>query len=142
MKKAISFLILILLCVAITPGAGTEPGKIVFDDKNLESSLSKIIGKPVGKIEKADLEKLTKLDLSKKKISSLKGIEHCRNLTQLILSVNLVKDISPLANLTKLTELKLYNNKIEDIYPLAKLTNLERLYLGFNKGIKDFSKLE
>jgi hypothetical protein len=58
MKKAISFLILILLCVAITPGAGTEPGKIVFDDKNLESALSKIIGKPVGKIEKADLERL------------------------------------------------------------------------------------
>ncbi len=77
-------------------------------------SVSRIhVGKPTGELTKADLEKVTWLNLRYKNIT----------------------DLNPLAGLTKLEELWLYDNKITDLKPLAGLTKLDMLFLSDNLNL-------
>ena len=62
-------------------------------------------------------------------ISSLNGIEECKDLTIVELSQNQIKYLSQLAALTKISQLYLNKNRIGSVDPLANLTNIVRLEL-------------
>ena len=85
-------------------------------------------------------QRLTSLDVRRKGIADLTGVEHATNLQALVLIENKIHDISPLSGLTKLGFLDLGGNQISDLRPLAALTRLETLHIWRNK-IEDISPL-
>ncbi|MDE0484095.1 MAG: leucine-rich repeat domain-containing protein [Candidatus Poribacteria bacterium] len=124
-----------------------------FADANLAKAVRQALGLPTGdgvdllRIPKAELVKLTKLDLSHHSHSSvynLTGLEHATQLTLLDLegywADHNISDITPLAQLTQLRELNLSHNNISDITPLAQLTQLRELDLSGN-NISDLTPL-
>jgi hypothetical protein len=114
--------------------------KRLFPDRRTEVAIREAIGKPKGRISESDVEGLTKLDASKKKIIDLSGIEHCTNLQKLNLYDSHLRDISPLSSLTNLQELVLTDGGIRNIRPLSNLTKLQTLRLGSN-FVSDISPL-
>lgn len=114
-------------------------------------------------IYKSDLEKIEALairgmDSSEEnliEVSSIKGLEYCKNLKTLTISSGeipddneeiryskgAIKDLTPLLNLKKLELLRLSHNEISDISPLKDLTGLKYLYISHN-NITDISSLK
>lgn len=114
-------------------------------------------------IYKSDLEKIEALairgmDSSEEnliEVSSIKGLEYCKNLKTLTISSGeipddneeiryskgAIKDLTPLLNLKKLELLRLSHNEISDISPLKELTGLKYLYISHN-NITDISSLK
>lgn len=114
-------------------------------------------------IYKSDLEKIEALairgmDSSEEnliEVSSIKGLEYCKNLKTLTISSGeipddneeiryskgAIKDLTPLLNLKKLELLRLSHNEISDISPLKELTGLKYLYISHN-NISDISSLK
>lgn len=84
----------------------------------------------------------------KNKITSIKGIEYCKNLTYLLLGLESISDLKPLENLMKIEVLDVNQNyTISDITPVYNLLNLKKLVLYDNpitdiSGIGRLSKLE
>ena len=113
---------------------------VSIPDANLEAAVRQALDKQSGAITKADMKRLTFLDISSKGIISLTGLKHAVNLTTLYLWNNEISDFSPLADLKSLEQLSLWDSKISDISPLADLKSLERLYLSGNE-ISDLSPL-
>jgi uncharacterized repeat protein (TIGR02059 family) len=118
-------------------------GSVPFIDYNLQSAVSKALGKPMDSIKPEDMAKLTFLKADYSSISDLSGLQYATNLKQLCLGNNLISNLSPLAKLTKLEELWLDHNQINDttISSVYGLTNLKWLYLN-NNYISDISKLQ
>ncbi|MCY3552689.1 MAG: leucine-rich repeat domain-containing protein [Candidatus Poribacteria bacterium] len=123
------------------------PDTIVeFADANLARVVRKALGLPTGdgvdllKIPKAELEKLTELRASGKKITDLTGLENATQLMELHIRVNNISDITPLAQLTQLKRLDLSYNQIGDITPLVRLAQLKTLNLNRNH-IRDITPL-
>ena len=73
----------------------------------IEAAIRKVAEKPSGELTKADLEKVTRLDIWNAKLTDVKGLEKLTQLVQLDLRNNLLTDVRDLENLTKLTELRL-----------------------------------
>ena len=99
------------------------------DNAKIEAAIRKAANKPTGTLTKADLEKVTRLDLTNRNLtdfSALVGLTQLKSLT-LVGNGSGFTDISPLAGLTQLETLSLSNNKITDISALASLTNLSEL---------------
>ena len=114
-------------------------------------------------IYKSDLEKIEALavrgmDAAEEnliEVSSIKGLEYCKNLKTLTISSGeipddneeiryskgAIKDLTPLSNLKKLELLRLSHNEISDISPLKELTGLKYLYISHN-NITDISSLK
>lgn len=114
-------------------------------------------------IYKSDLEKIEALavrgmDAAEEnliEVSSIKGLEYCKNLKTLTISSGeipddneeiryskgAVKDLTPLSNLKKLELLRLSHNEISDVSPLKDLTGLKYLYISHN-NISDISSLK
>ena len=114
-------------------------------------------------IYKSDLEKIEALairgmDAAEEnliEVSSIKGLEYCKNLKTLTISSGeipddneeiryskgAIKDLTPLLNLKKLELLRLSHNEISDISPLKELTGLKYLYISHN-NITDISSLK
>lgn len=114
-------------------------------------------------IYKSDLEKIEALairgmDAAEEnliEVSSIKGLEYCKNLKTLTISSGeipddneeiryskgAIKDLTPLLNLKKLELLRLSHNEISDIFPLKELTGLKYLYISHN-NITDISSLK
>lgn len=114
-------------------------------------------------IYKSDLEKIEALairgmDSSEEnliEVSSIKGLEYCKNLKTLTISSGeipddneeiryskgAIKDLTPLSNLKKLELLRLSHNEISDVSPLKDLTGLKYLYISHN-NISDISSLK
>lgn len=114
-------------------------------------------------IYKSDLEKIEALairgmDSSEEnliEVSSIKGLEYCKNLKTLTISSGeipddneeiryskgAIKDLTPLLNLKKLELLRLSHNEISDVSPLKDLTGLKYLYISHN-NISDISSLK
>ena len=123
--------------------AAEEKVTISFKDKNLYNAILTELGSKVESsdegtytitITKPNLETVTKLELNKKQITDVSGIEKFTSLTSLNLDNNeKISDIKPIAQLPNLEKLKLYNNEITDITPLESLTKLKELGLGKNK---------
>jgi len=121
-----------------------NPYQSYFEDPNLEIIIRYILNKPDGAIAENQLLSLDSLYLPpviSNKVSSLNGLEFCKNLVYLEMGLQNIADISPIAPLTKLVVLNLTQNRlIADITALANLTNLEWLDLDSNL-IEDISSL-
>ncbi len=76
-----------------------------------------------------DVRELPNLYCPRRKIASLIGIEHLRNLEFLDVSYNSISNISPLASLSNLRSLRLNDNPVIDIRPLRNLAGLTDLSL-------------
>ena len=120
----------------------SEDFVIDWKDNNLKKAMQKITGIKNREIMFSDVKDITELNLSKKKIKNICGLENLTNLKSLDLSYNQISDISSLRNLTNLEDLRLRCNSIVDISILENLTNLEALDLGFNQRINDISSLK
>jgi len=125
----------------------------------IRNRVAQLEGKRVDKLTKADLEKVTALNLDSiidrskvlteldrsKVLTELKELEKLTNLQRLFLQYNgLTKIPKALENLTQLEELNLnFNRLTDDVKGLEKLTKLTKLSLGSNKltNVKDLEKL-
>jgi len=111
------------------PEPANEPKIIVFTDAALEAKVRKAMSKPEGDITLAEVEAVTKLDLSNESFDDMNS--HNGG----------IRDISDLEYFTGLKDLNLSYNDISDFSPLAELKSIETL--GFT-GIrpKDLSVLQ
>ena len=114
--------------------------------KFIEVAIRKRIKKPVGELTKADLEKVTRLNLYDNKLTDVKGLENLTQLTELYLYFNQLTDVKGLEKLTQLEKLYLNNNQLTDVKGLEKLTQLTELSLSNNqltdvKGLEKLTKL-
>ncbi|WP_459195786.1 leucine-rich repeat domain-containing protein [Wukongibacter baidiensis] len=165
-KKLINIIVLIVVIISISSISFAEKEYVDFPDENLEQVIRQLIHQPEGAILKKDLEKIDKLFITAKPISSLEGIQYIKNLRELrllgckleniellsnlkklqtlALAINKIKDISPLSELSDLRDVKLGSNEIEDISPLTKLENLHSIYIGSNniKSIKPLTSMK
>lgn len=112
---------------------GSSP--VSVPDINLKSSLvESIVNKISDVIRPTDLNEkiyekemlvLDQLNLNKKNIADLTGIEFCKNLWDLNIANNKITDLSPLMNIEKLQKLNISgNNKPANIEKLEQLKNL------------------
>jgi outer membrane protein assembly factor BamB len=101
----------------------------------IEAAIRKAAGKPTGTLTKADLEKVTRLNLAGNEISDVSPLTGLEQLKQLLIFENRIKDVSALANLKQLEQLNLRNNQISDVRPLAGLKQLESLNLQSNPDL-------
>jgi Leucine-rich repeat (LRR) protein len=110
----------------------------VFADPHLEAQIRFLLKKQTGDLTSSDLLSFDSLRIGgdleyTAKITSLAGIENCKNLRQLLLSNQSITDVSPLSNLTNLLRLDIDQNyKISDVSPLATLNQLKYLDLSDN----------
>jgi hypothetical protein len=81
-----------------------------------------------------------KLQLSRRNLTSLDGIELDTDLKELYVFYNQIKEICALSSLNNLIILDLGKNQIKEIGGLSSLTNLRRLYLEYNQ-IKEIGGL-
>ena len=166
------YLLLILAIVFI--GCGTTSW--VSDPSNennvkIEKVIRKFLEKPEGELTKADLEKVTKLDLKQNQLTDVKGLEKLTQLEELVLSFNqLTEGPKGLDKLTKLERLgldgnhltegpkglekldqlmgiNLSGNQITDVNSLTTYTQFKGLNLEYNqltsvKGLEKLTKLE
>lgn len=95
---------------------------------------------PEDDITVEDVQSLEHLNLWKKGITSISGIECLTKLKTLDLAGNEIVDISPLAALEGLTDLQIGGNKFKDLSPIAGLTGLTRLNI-VDCGIKDLTPI-
>ena len=110
-------------------------------DPNLRDAIRRALGEARGaRIRLEDMARLTELEVTRKTITNLTGLELATNLTRLVLRSNSIADISLLAGLTQLRYLHLGSNIVSNISPLAGLTQLKQLYLEKN-GLSDISPL-
>ncbi len=94
-------------------------------------------------ITKLSLARITSLDLSKKGMTSLDGIEMFPNVNNLNLSDNNIKDFSPLTKLNGLSTLYLASNNITDIGFLENMTNKYMYDLDLsNNKITDLTPIQ
>ena len=122
--------------------AAEEKVTISFKDKNLYNAILTALGNKVESsdegtltitITKSNLETVTTLELEKKQITDVSGIEKFTSLTKLNLNDNeKISDIKLIAQLPNLETLNLYNNEITDITPLTSLPNLKSLSLAWD----------
>jgi Leucine-rich repeat (LRR) protein len=120
-----------------------ERGEIIFEDAVLESYVRYELKDPKGELTEEKLESMTHLHPEGifGDITSLAGIENCKNLKILLLGLNKITNLEPLSSLTNLEELYLSQNRtFTDLSPLASLVNLKELDLSSNL-IADISSL-
>ena len=120
-------------------------------DPIVEKAIREELKKPTGEFTKADLEKVTRLNLTRNQLTSVKGLE---DLTQLIENLTQLKEPSLTRNqltevpkglekLPKLKALWLFDNQLTSVKGLEKLTQLTFLNLSFNQltDVKGLEKL-
>lgn len=137
MNKVLSGLVLILVMMISLPGqASMEQAslEVSFQDEQLEQAIKQILIKDENAaITQKDMESLTLLDLSRRGIKSIQGLQYASNVTYLDLSNNEIDDITPLKSLTKLRELDIADNQIASIEDLSDMTDLEMLIVNRNQ---------
>ncbi len=120
------------------PGAG-----VYIPDANLRAAIEEALGKAAGEvITVEDMETLKELNMEKKEIGDLTGLQYATNLEELKISRNPISDLSPLAGLTTLKTLEIHWTQLSDLSPLAKLINLQHLGAwGKDYTVSDLSPL-
>ena len=142
--------------VAPEPSPEPDPvppvGKKLIADPIVETAVRENLKKPEGEITKAELAKVTRLNLGFTKITDegLKDVAKLQQLEWLILINTKITDagLKDVAKLRKLEELRLDGTKITDegLKDVAKLENLKGLSLNSTQvtdvGLKDVAKLQ
>ena len=138
---------LLLICAVVmgqsvlaadkTPLTKEESAKVI------EEAIRNAARKPTGQLTKADLEKVTRLDLASNKLTDVKGLEKLTQLEALWLYSNKLTDVKGLEKLTQLRQLHLSNNQLTDVKGLEKLTQLKNLSLQNTQltNVKGLEKL-
>ena len=85
------------------------------------------------KVTKKDMARITSMYSDNQNISSIDGIQYCKNLTWVNLTNNHISDISYLSRLKKIDWLNLNNNAITDLSGISNLENLSLLYAQNNQ---------
>lgn len=106
---------------------------ITFSDSAFEALIREVLNKPSGNIIKNDMMTINYLSGYERDISSIDGIEYCKNLEWINIRTNQISDISPLAVLKRLQYINLWTNQISNISALSELTSLTNLYIGGNQ---------
>ena len=101
----------------------------------VEEAIRWSLAKTNVQLTKADLEKVTRLELDDKQLTSVKGLEKLTQLKTLTLARNELTDVKGLEKLTQLTHLRLFDNKLTDVEGLEKLTQLKELSLENNPAL-------
>jgi len=133
--------ILLILAVVALVGCGEKPPIV-------EKEIRRQSKKPEGRLTEADLEKVTRLYLSRNKLTDVKGLEKITQLKVLDLEYNQLTDVRGLEKLDQLTGLNLNDNQLTELPKgLEKLDQLTRLYLDKNqltdvKGLENLTQLE
>lgn len=108
-------------------------GEVVeFTDPNLKYEIKKELGLERDTIYEKDLLNLTTLYSNSKNISSIKGLEYCKNLKYLYLESNNISDIEALRHIDDIIIINLKNNYISDITPLSNKRMLTDLNINNN----------
>ena len=120
------------------PGAG-----VYIPDVNLRAAIEEALGKAADEvITVEDMETLKELNMEKKEISDLTGLQYAANLEELEINGNPISDLSPLAGLTALKGLEINWTQLSDLSPLAGLVNLQHLEAwSKNNTVSDLSPL-
>jgi len=123
----------------------TTSEKLIVDPI-VEKAIRESLKKPTGELTEADLEKVTELELDRKQLTSVKGLEKLTQLESLHLPHNKLTNVKGLENLTQLKELPLDDNQLTSVKGLEKLTQLEGLWLPRNqltdvKGLEKLTRL-
>eukprot|EP00730_Choanoeca_flexa_P019028 TRINITY_DN9280_c0_g1_i6.p1 TRINITY_DN9280_c0_g1~~TRINITY_DN9280_c0_g1_i6.p1 ORF type:complete len:357 (+),score=29.78 TRINITY_DN9280_c0_g1_i6:143-1213(+) len=79
------------------------------------------------------LTRLTHVNLSRRRLTSMAGLQRCRNLVALYLYDNSFSRISSINACLNLTQIYLQNNRLSRIEALASLRALTKLFLGGNR---------
>ena len=144
-KKVLWFLLLFIGLLGLLMIVVAADHEVTFQDANLEAVVREVVEKPSGPIFQSDLNQITHLDASWRKIQNLNGIEHLVNLVVLDLSRNQITDVAPLGALHHLTELNLSKNYITDLSSVHfdALTNAQIKILNLERNsISDISLLQ
>ena len=104
---------LLLICAVVALVGGCVSTPVVITNPDVEAAIRAAAKKPTGELTQADFEKVTKLNLEHKKLTSVKGLE----------------------KLTQLKALDLSGNQLTDVKGLVFLTQLKRLYLNDNPDL-------
>lgn len=97
----------------------------IFSDPNYVKDAKEM------EITKKEAELFKTLQLYRRDIFDIRGLEHFSNLEKVDLGDNEIKDISALKNLTKLKKVDLESNPIDDMSPISELVNLESIYTSY-----------
>ena len=89
-----------------------DPNNVTIEAA-IRTELKYIGESPTGELTQSDLKKVTELELDRKQLTSVKGLE----------------------KLTQLESLHLPHNKLTNVKGLEKLTQLERLHLDYNPDL-------
>ena len=101
-------LLTVLFCLCL-PLMGSDKKPLTKEEsaKVIEAAIRTAAKKPTGELTKADLEKVTELNLRYKQITSLTGLEKLTQLKMLVLGYNQLTDVKGLEQLTHLEVLDL-----------------------------------
>ena len=132
-------LLTVLLCLSLPLiGADKKPLTKEESAKVIEAAIRKVAKKPAGELTKADLEKVTVLELYQNQLTDVKGLEKLTKLEVLDLSDNQLTEVKGLEKLTQLTFLDLCFNPDLDFDQLKALKNaLPFCVITSNFGIID-----
>lgn len=137
MNKVLSGLVFVLVMMISLPGvASMEQAslEVSFQDEQLEQAIKEILKKDENAaVTQKDMESLTLVDLSRRGIKSIQGLQYASNLKYVDLSDNEIDDITPLKPLTKIRELDIADNQIASIQDLSAMTDLEMLIVNRNQ---------
>lgn len=91
-----------------------------------------------------DLEIVTKLSCTNRRITRIASLETCVNITELNLSRNYIQGIEGLENLVKLKKLVLTSNRIESLDGIEQIPSLQHLLIQDNRisNVEDFAPLK
>ena len=89
--RILKLILPLCLCLPLM-GADKKPLTKEESAKVIEAAIRKSLKKPTGELTKADLEKVTKLDLWGNQLTNLKGLEKLTQLEYLDLGVNQLTD--------------------------------------------------
>ena len=96
--------ILVLCAVVVGQSVLAADKKPLIADPILEAAIRRVLEKPEGELTKADLEKITHLNLYGNKLTEVpKELEKLTQLTKLWLGHNQLTDVKGLEKLTQLT---------------------------------------
>lgn len=137
MNKVLSGLVLALVFLVCLPGvASMEQAtlEVSFQDEQMEQAIRKVLNKDKdADITQNDMKSLTLLDLSRRGIKSIQGLQYASNLKYVDLSDNEINDITPLKSLTKIRELDITGNQITSIEDLSDMTDMQMLIVSQNQ---------